>query len=302
MFRPRPLAASAAFAALVLAVLLTSCAEVGPVLPPSAGLPRPVMDLAAVRRGSAIELHFTPPTATSDAAAWTAKLGLIHYQVCAWPGEVHGAPPPAPPLAPATPPQVPSPGASPVGAATTPAGDVMPPCPHRLALHGSSLEVAALGIAAARATLAVYAVNESGQGAGWSNPVEVSLVPVAPPPDFLSATPTAQGVELRWTPPGEAAIYRNGARLASVDGDTYLDATTVWNTPYTYFLRSTSGTAAERVESADSRSLAVTPRDVFPPPIPSGLEFVAAPGVAGAAGADLSWNAVTARDLAGYNV
>lgn len=64
-------------------------------------------------------------------------------------------------------------------------------------------------------------------------------------------------------------------------------------------MRSTAGEGRTAVESADSSHLEVDTKNVFPPPVPTGLQAVAAPT---GAGVDLSWNAITARDLAGYNL
>lgn len=310
---------SVLLAVTALVGLAVGCAQVGPVLPPSAGLPQPVSNLNAVRSGPSVQLQWTAPSRTSDGLGWDHR-GPIAYRLCSWPGIVKGEMPAPLPRPTSPPPQIPGPEPSGAGGQTTPAGRVMPACPLVQDLGSVTaplrVPVASLrppagksaGAPAGFATVALYALNPEGAGAGWSNPVLVPLTPVAPSPRLLSATPTNAGVQLRWqsasTPASEAAapavaVYRDGTLLARVDAQQtgYLDRTAAWNQTYHYSLRAQAGLNLARVESGSSNTLTVTPRDLFPPPVPSGLEVVV-----GTAGVDLSWNAVEARDLAGYNV
>ncbi len=288
--------------AAVCAVLI-GCAQVGPVQPPSAHLPRPVGDFSAIRRGPLIRLAWTPPDATSDGVVWR---GLMGYHLCAWPGTERGRPRPRVHPSSAAPAQVPSPPPANLGVDQTPSGAIMPPCPRLLVLTAPQVRLAALAVPASAgfATLALFAVNGEGQGAGWSNPVVVPLTPVAPPPRRLTAAPTADGVALHWQapapPPPAVHLYRNGALLAALPGaaSQYLDRSAAWNQRYAYFLRSAAGTGPAAVESAASPLASVFTAAV-PPSAPTGLEVVAAPA---AGGVGLSWNPVTAADLAGYDV
>src|SRR5713226_10700001 len=49
-----------------LCLLLASCAQTGPPLPPSLELPKPPTDLRASRKGSHITLTWSEPTLTTD--------------------------------------------------------------------------------------------------------------------------------------------------------------------------------------------------------------------------------------------
>jgi fibronectin type 3 domain-containing protein len=66
-----------------------------------------------------------------------------------------------------------------------------------------------------------------------------------------------------------------------------------------YFFRVSAITTLDKAtaESVPSAPVSLTPRDVFPPPVPTGLTVVNAAG-----SVDLLWNASSGSDLAGYNV
>lgn len=302
-------AAQACWLALGM-LLLTGCAQVGPVQPPNQNLTPPVTDLAAARRGPEIELAFTPSP------------GAVAYQVCLWPGAVSAAPPAASAPA-AAPGELPRPGISvaavaddvpppppaapdPSAAMPIPGGATLPPCPRLLPLAGHTLPVPSGN---GPLTLAIAALNPRGLTAGWSNPVVVPLGRVPPPPGFERALNTPDGVRLQWQPPQPPPdfieVFRQAAGQAPLllarpapGAGFYLDTTAAPGVQFTYWLRSARRTAAGVIESADSARRQVDTRDVFPPPVPQGLQAVAAPG----GGVDVSWNAVAAPDLAGYNL
>ena len=72
---------------------------------------------------------------------------------------------------------------------------------------------------------------------------------------------------------------------------------------YMYTVRAVAQFGAQTVESADSAPAEVTPRDVFPPAVPQGLESTIIPATPQTpAYVDLSWAINSEPDLAGYNV
>jgi hypothetical protein len=76
-----------------------------------------------------------------------------------------------------------------------------------------------------------------------------------------------------------------------------------FGTPYLYTVRSLAQFGADLVESADSSPALVTPRDVFPPAAPPGLEITVVPATPQApAYVELSWAISPEGDLAGYSV
>ena len=64
-----------------------------------------------------------------------------------------------------------------------------------------------------------------------------------------------------------------------------------------FVVRAVAGTAPVSIESPPSAEVCETPVDTFPPPAPTGLIALASPGAI-----SLTWDPVTAADLAGYIV
>jgi hypothetical protein len=73
--------------------------------------------------------------------------------------------------------------------------------------------------------------------------------------------------------------------------------------PYIYTVRNVAQFGTDFVESADSAPAFVTPRDIFPPAAPTGLEITMIPATNQApAYIELSWAISPEGDLAGYSV
>ena len=76
-----------------------------------------------------------------------------------------------------------------------------------------------------------------------------------------------------------------------------------FGTPYVYTVRSVAQYGEDFAESADSAPTGVTPRDIFPPATPTGLEIAVIPATSEApAYVELSWAISPETDLAGYFV
>jgi hypothetical protein len=76
-----------------------------------------------------------------------------------------------------------------------------------------------------------------------------------------------------------------------------------FGTPYLYTVRSVAQFGGDLVESADSPPVIVTPRDIFPPAAPTGLEITVVPATPQVpVYVELSWAISPEGDLAGYSV
>ena len=91
--------------------------------------------------------------------------------------------------------------------------------------------------------------------------------------------------------------------LGATASPSYRDTQFEFGPTYLYSVRAEIPAGAGTVESADSTPAVVTPRDVFPPAAPQGLEVIFVPAASSApAHAELSWDISPETDLAGYRV
>jgi hypothetical protein len=288
-----------------LGLILTGCGTPGAPQPPSLGIPKPVGDLQAVRKGEQVTLTWSRPTDTTDNAL-VRKPGkmLLSRRLT---GE--GAPLQPPqmvaelPLVPAL--QMPEP----------------PPPTATDSLRGIP----------AGADFAVYTVisqNNLGKAAGPSNPAQVALAPTLPAPARVQAVAVPLGVSISWDqtwPPENLThltaqyAYRINRREqgsnapptlvkqvgASNEAMALVDTSIEWQKHYEYWITPVTlwqGAGKKgTVEGADSPVAAVFANDVFPPATPVALQAVYS-GIAEQPFVDLSWTANTEPDLAGYNV
>lgn len=185
---------------------------------------------------------------------------------------------------------------------------------------------------------AVYSVRTRATEKKESEDSNLTAVPLVVPPQPISdakAQVTHDAILLTWTAPTATVtnqpvtisgfrVYRSEleaapsgaaaeapkrkAPLALVgesDATTtsFADAHFTFGTSYEYSVRSVFPAGNATLESDDSNLVDVTPRDIFPPSAPQGLEAVFVPAQAGApASVDLSWAINPETDLAGYNI
>jgi len=188
--------------------------------------------------------------------------------------------------------------------------------------------------------LLVYVVRTSAskkRASANSNAVSVRLYPVAEAIASLQARVTETAIELGWTAPTRTSggdplsgfsgyrIYRGEldpatagassgdlskakwksplALLSGSDESAYGDTLFDFGRTYVYIVRSVVLVEGIPLESRDSNSAIVTPRDTFPPAAPQNLVVAARSGASpGSVLADLSWSINLETDLAGYRV
>src|ERR1700722_1888201 len=170
-----------------------------------------------------------------------------------------------------------------------------------------------------------------------SNAVTVRMYPVAEAIASLEARVTENAVELSWTAPTRTSggdplsgfsgyrIYRGEldpataeaassdlskakwksplVLLSGSDEGAYRDTLFDFGKTYAYVVRSVVLVEGHPLESQDSDSAIVAPRDTFPPAAPQNLVVAALSGATpGSVLADLSWSINLETDLAGYRV
>jgi hypothetical protein len=297
----------------LLALLLTGCGVPGIPRPPSLDLPEPPNDLRATRKGNKVTLTWTQPKETTDKEA-ARHLGRT--RICRAVVD------------------------SPTAAAMKTCDEVgvaepkpVPRATEQQPVEMNYRDTLSPELESANATsVAQYSVsvqNARGRAAGLSNEVAIPLAPTLPAPSGLAASVQADGVHLTANAPAAPAensrlrytyrIYRSSvptqsketpALVAEIPGNEKIepvDISFAWEQHYAYrittatTLLSPGGTPVATVEGEDSQAVEVFTHDVFPPATPTGLEAVFS-GLEQQRFIDLTWNANSEADLAGYNV
>jgi len=325
----------AALASSSAALLISSCASPGVPQPPSLHLPRVVTDLTAQRTGQNVHLHWTTPERTTDGLAVSSPLTA---EVCREENAAMMKPAQTKAEAAAKPAGKNSGAAAPQAIAgcevvlhltvkpgATDADDPLPaalvadpvrPLGYRVRLlnpkgrsAGLSLPAfAAAGDAPAPVTGLHATAERDGALLEWQ-PVEgnvlVELDRTLETPPAAKPAAKQSGIDLSEEQPTEVRLRTGKEDAPSKDPGGTLDRTAVRGQRYSY--------RAQRirvVEMADRRlelrstvsaAASLTMKDRFAPSAPTGLASI--PGTAnGRPVIDLSWQASTENDLAGYNV
>lgn len=303
-----------------LCLLLASCAQTGPPLPPSLELPNPPSDLRAGRKGNRVTLTWSESLLTTDRQAVRylgptlicrsretemTSCGNAVQMVEPEPGTVQQKPP-------------------------RKSSQKSQPAPTTPRTYTDTLSASAQSENPdAEVTYAVEVLNRNARGAGLSNRIHVPAISTLPAPGDLADTLTGDGVLLNWTSTGEPSakagaqyryrIYRRNEGAGQNKGkDTIVGEVPVgsagpshfmdaieWENTYQYWI--TAVTIISRpgrevqIEGDDSPVVRVIAHDVFPPSVPAGLQ-AAYSGEGQKPFIDLIWAPVASADLAGYNI
>jgi hypothetical protein len=155
------------------------------------------------------------------------------------------------------------------------------------------------------AIVAVRVAGGNGKQSGWSNFAIVDVVPEPERPRNFTAVPSPLGVSLTWSARGDRfRVYRRGpgetgfTAQAAVEKPEWTDANADFGKHYAYMVQTIVKLANDKEALSDpSEEAAITPEDVFPPAVPTGLQAAAAP-----ASIELAWDANTEPFLGGYRV
>ncbi len=302
-----------------LLCLVASCGAPGEPTPPRPLVPETIADLAVRQAGDSVALSFTLPRKTVDGQPLTEPPAVEIYRAF---------------LSTGTPPEklttrlvytIPS-ALVDTYLAEGHVRFLDPLKPEELAGHAGEQ--------------AVYMVRTRASKRRASADSNVAAVRVYPVPERigdLRAEVTETAIELSWSPPRRTSagaaleslagyrVYRAevepGAEVAASQDPSkaklktplellaptptaaFRDTRFEFGHTYLYTVRSVAQYESDSAESADSQSVVVTPRDIFPPAAPKGLEVIFVPAtIDAAAHLELSWDISPEADLAGYYV
>jgi hypothetical protein len=251
---------------------VSGCGYVGEPLPPALNIPQHVQDLRVLQYGDRLMIDFTIAPLTTEG------LGIRELG----PTELVAGPN-------ATPFDL---GKWAAAAETIPLDAEKPGVVHS--------EIPAAKWTGKDIVFGVRPSNAKGRKAAWSNLVSLRVHAPLAVPSGLRADATASGVKLTWA--GSEPSYRvlrkgpdeqKPSVLAESDKPELLDATAQFDRTYEYIVQALN----DKAESEISAPLSITPKDVFPPAVPSGLTVVAGIGTI-----ELAWDRNTEPDLRGYRV
>jgi len=272
----RGLSARAAWT-LIPYLLTTGCGYIGDPLPPLANIPAAVKDLAAVQRGARVIVQFTAPQLTTEGRAirppleFDLRIGtaVAPFSAAAWAAKAQQLPPP-------------------------------------IVHEGfAEAEIPTASWTGKDVTLSVRSTGSNHKPSGWSNFVDLTVVPPPQRPTALKLEATANGVRLTWQGDGgDFLVMRRGPDEAGFTqiGEThtaeFLDRTAEFGKAYRYLVEVVVKLPNDRRAESDlSDQVSITPIDTFPPAAPTGLQALPAPG-----SIELAWNQNTEADVVGYRI
>lgn len=260
----------------VAALVSAGCGSIGQPLPPALHVPQRVPDLSATEHGDKILVQFTLPSRTTESLIIqkpvTADLGIglasNPFDLATW------------------------------EASAKRFTDIPTEKP------SVKYEVPAAEWIGKDVVIAVRILNEKDRAAGWSNQVTLSVVPPLAPPAGFGQAEVSEGVRLIWQ--GDAPMFRifrrvdgdeNAVPVGETDRRTYTDPSIEYLKTYHYSVEAFRDAGDVRASSERTPEVDVTPKDTWPPPVPTGLAAIASPERV-----ELAWDRSTAPDLAGYSI
>jgi hypothetical protein len=261
-------------AAVAPVCVLAGCGYIGAPLPPALDIPSRVVDLRAAEYGDKILVEFTIPALTTEGLALKSVRAVDLYagptvtpfSMDAWAATARRLP-------------VQASGPGPVASDQIPVSDWV----------GKSI------------VLAVRSTGPKGKISDWSNAFPLSVTPPLTRPTDVGAENTKEGVKLNWRGAGpHYQVFRAAGKgqaqplEAPTDQTEFLDKSAQFGTEYRYMVQAVDGPEHQSIVSS---TVSITPKDTFPPAVPSGVTAVAGPGTI-----ELAWNRDTEPDFKGYNL
>jgi hypothetical protein len=309
-------AALFAFAGCALAYAFAAgCAAPGDPTPRRPVVPTAVSDLSAHQYGDAVALSFTLPTRSTTREALEERPGIEIYRA-------------------ALPPNV-----APTKQTVWRLAYEIPSEQIDSYLRDEKIEfrdpLGPSDLSAPAGTSLAYKIKtreEKARASQDSNIAATHIYPAPDPPHDVRVSVTESALIVDWTAttpqPGASShsyhVYRaevepgEPTAPASIEeaklktplelvgpstSTEFQDTNFEFGATYLYTVRSVAQYGQDFAESADSAPVSVTPRDIFPPAAPTGLEAAIIPATSEASAyIELSWAISPEKDLAGYFV
>ena len=258
--------------AALLFLLLQGCGVVGDILPPTLNLPLRATDMTVLQHGDRLTIAFKLPTTTTEGM-------LIRH-------------PPEMDLR--------------IGPAPADPNDTKGWESHATrvpTVRDPHAEVPLTKWLNQKVAISVRLLNDRGKDAGWSPLVMVTVVPPVETPKELVVESQPEGVHLKWNSSApKFRVFRHQAagpgyeQVATPEKPEYDDAV-AFGSEYTYYVQALAPAGDGMAESDNSTPVSYTPKDVFPPQPPKGLNFIL-----GGKTIELTWTRNSETDLKGYRV
>lgn len=306
---------------VVAAILLAGCGYAGDPKPPALRRPMKVSDLSVVERGAKIVITFTLPAETTEGlpiagspdVELRAGVAPATWNQTAWEASAERVPVPERRATVGGSGAMGASGASgrttgtkqgtKVGA-TKQAGKA--PVTIDKAALVRTLQLDASKYTGKTLAVGVRVHGPQGRDDGWVI-ASLEVLPVLPVPRNLQAADAPSAVHLQWS--ADAPAFRIFRRLAPVNetaewlqiGDStqasFDDKAFDYGKKWQYYVQSVRKAGDNWMESDASETIEWTPKDIFPPAVPTGLEVIS-----GVKTIELSWDPVSDSSLKGYRV
>ena len=257
---------------MVLGLGCVSCGYIGDPLPPALNIAAPVTDLRVLESGDQLTVDFTIPELTTDGLV-LKRLGTVELRI--------------------------GPGSTPFDTNRwAEAAQTIPlPATEPGKVHAEILVSEWIG---KDVVAGVRVINTKGRASRWSNLVPLRVIQPLATPAEVTVISDPKGARVTWKSPEHSfRVFRKGpnekepALAGNAGSPDYTDTTAQYGTAYTYRVQAVRDGAESRL----SAPVEFTPRDEFPPAVPTGLN-----AIAGIGSIELAWDPNTDSDLRGYRV
>jgi hypothetical protein len=262
-------------------VFLAGCGSIGEPLYPALRIPMKAADLAVLEQGNNLDITFTIPSMTVEGLP-LKEIGEVELRVGPNPSKEFN-----------------------LAEWAKSAVRVDVPTPEKpgpvLAMIPVTRFVGSEVIVAVRVT------NPKGRDAGWSDTKIFDVKPPLADPTNFKVAADPQGVALSWSAqtPSQFRIFRQTIEpgkpeqqpkptlLATATEPNYIDISAEFGKTYRYSIQA----VRDMIESNMVGPETVTPQDIFPPAVPSGLT-----ASIGIGSVELAWNRNTESNFKEYRV